>query len=265
MIIIFLLAVFIAAGLQQNAYAATKKVKMIDDKNITYYKSGLVKKVNYYGTVGVYKYDKKGRITEIREYQDHSKEENLITVLSLKYTGKGKLKSIVKKDFEDGELLQKKKCKFSLTKEGRIKLLKCTTRYSGDFARFSWAYDSKGRVSKAVYKSYTDGEVDVLNKYTITRTKGAVRKIVGSFSNYGDESGYTATYKYQKKSGKVKKIIRALSNSSKGYQEIYKISYESRKVDKGLWSVIKTQQKDMMYLFAAPEGVSPMFFLIAMI
>ena len=263
MIIAIVMAIAVAfAFTQVRAEAATKTLKLVKDKNITYYKSGLIKTYHYADIyTGIYKYDEKGRVTEFRKYDGKKvKTSKLICVLNFEYDDQGKLANIYKYDYEDGEKGKQEKCIVKLDKKGRILKLKCKLCLADDYQVFAWSYDSKGRVKKNIFKAYYYEKVDTYAKRVIKRSsKGYLKKVTGNEVWGKDKMKYTNKYITKIKKGKVTNITM---KGKKNYAEFYKYKYKKMKVDKKLVKAVKAQQLDALYLQAATVTTSPQFALI---
>lgn len=264
-ILIAVLAIAVCmAFVPAKASAATKTMKLIKNKNITYYKNGLVKRITQYELyTGVYKYDDKGRITEFWQYDGKKdKKSKLMTVLRFEYNEKGKLQYVFRFDYDEGELYSQEKCGLKVGKKNRILKLRCKQHLSDDDVVYAWTYDSKGRVKKMICKAYAGKKVDVSKKHVLTRSsKGYLKKIVGKDKWGSDVSKFTNKFVTKRKSGTVSQITL---KGAKGYAEYHKFKYKKVKVDKKLVKAVKAQQMDMLYLEACSSAMSPAYFLVDM-
>ena len=260
---VFVIVMVVAVGFVFTAApvaAKSKKMNLIKDKNITYYKSGLVKSVSYYDTFFVkFKYDSKGKITVIKVYEGPYEPVGLEAVYKFKYS-KSKLKSIVRIFYQDGEAVSKENCELKVGKKNTIQKIKYYDQYSEADLILQCAYDSKGRVKKNIFKAYYYEKVDTYAKRVIKRSsKGYLKKVTGNEVWGKDKMKYINKYITKIKKGKVTNITM---KGKKNYAEFYKYKYKKMKVDKKLVKIVKAQQLDALYLQAATVTTSPQFALI---
>ena len=224
-----------------TASAASKRtVYLIKDKSISYYSNGLVKKIPGYA----FKYDKKGRVTVIRD-----KEKDCI--FKLKYTKKGKLKGVYLMRARD--LKYKNGVKFTkVSKKGRI--LKADLYGDECGATITWKYDSKKRVKKAVNRD-TDWGGDaysVTNEYRYSwSSKGNLTEIAHhkvAEDPFGEEPAVeddALTFATKRKSGRVTRIV---INKGEAGEMSKSFKYKKVKVKKQFVKKVKAQQKDLLYI-----------------
>lgn len=257
-IMAFVIVMVVAVGFVLTAAPASaksKKMNLIKDKNITYYKSGLVKSVVYYDiSVVKFKYDSKGKITVIKVYDGPFEPIGLREVFKFKYS-KSKLKSIVKITYQDGEIVSKEDCELKVGKKNTIKKIKYYDPYSEANLILQCAYDSKGRVKKILETvDYLDSEPDV-TKYVIKRnSKGYVKKLTEKWVTQGGSR--TSTLKTKIKSGKVTDITWNPGGMK------YKFKYQKKSIKKKYVKAVKAQQQEMLYLFIDWKFLSPPYYMI---
>ena len=186
-------------------YAASKKtLKLIKDRDIKYYSSGLAKQIDDGVVITKYKYDSKGRVKEVKKYNCDDGME-LENKYSFTYSKKGKLNKIVKRYYDNGKVVKKQKCGLKVGKNNRITQLSFIDRYGDYKVTLACKYDSKGRIKEfsEVNQSLEDGQTMVDNYYIERNSKGYITKSVQRL-NSGDD--YSFTYETKIKSGKATMI-----------------------------------------------------------
>ena len=246
LVMVFVIVMVVAVGFVLTATpasAASKKtLKLIKDKRITYYKTGLVKKIVEEfpegKTESTYKYNKAGRITSIVYCYDDRKETSEHYLF--KYTKKGKLKSISNVDRQTSYTY---KAKVKSDKKKKITTIKL---YSNEGFRSVVKYDSKGRIK--YYKRYAYDLPGVLN-YTITSkikwdSKGFIKRIDGDDTDEFNPGHITFHTKV--KSGLAKKIT-VTHGYNPEYTDTYTFKHAKKKIKKKYVKAVKAQQRNLLY------------------
>ena len=230
------IAVCFAFSAAPVSAASKKTVSLIKDKNITYYKTGLVKRIIDEDAVSEFKYDKAGRLTQVlySPYEDGI-QGDVDYGFELKYS-KGKLKKIYYLSGDSRDLVPSK-----IGKKNQI--LRMRTQFSEDTEQlFTWKYDSKSRIKKCTLKMYTNGEESLTQIYTAKRnSKGYIKKLYYSDS---DDEKYTIPFTTKTKKGKVTKITY---KTAEGHKETHKYKYAKKKINKKYVKAVKAQQLDLLY------------------
>ena len=245
-IMAFVIVMAVAVGFvftAAPASAASKKtLKLIKDKRITYYKTGLVKKiVEEYSdgkTESRYKYNKAGRITSMAYYYDDMKGASELYLF--KYTKKGKLKSI---SYVDKETSYTYKAKVKFDKKKKITTIKL---YSDEGVRNVVKYDSKGRIKYFRYYAY---DLPGVLNYTVTckikwDSKGFIKGIDGDDADEFNPGHITFHTKV--KSGLAKKIT-VTHGYNPEYTDTYTFKYAKKKIKKKYVKAVKAQQRNLLY------------------
>lgn len=242
--------------------AASKSIKLIKEDGWKYNKNGLIEKVMMYDIISVFKYDKKGNITKISRYFQHTKKKNLINEYKYKYDKKGKLKDVKFIYYTDGKVTQKNAGVFKLDKKKRIKQLRMETYGMAD-NMYKWFYNKDGQVKEVRICGYEAGRImDKVIMKVNRDSKGIVKacKMNGYFNLNGYKHKYTMkdTYKTKKKGGYVKKI-KIKTNNGDIEEHVY--SYKAKKVPSKYVEQVKAQQLDLLYMICtdAVYFVNPYF------
>lgn len=263
LMIIGIVMVAIAVGFVSTvapASAASKKtLKLIKGEGITYYKSGLVKRIftedaDYENSSEtIFKYDKAGRL--ISAVYHLNGEVEFSYRYDLKYNKKGKLKSVA---YDDGEKSYQYKVKIG-KKKG-------TTTYkwlSDNGPEYVLKYDSKGRIKYVKYYSYDSPGLPL---YTQTNkikwnSKGFMKRIDINDSEGGDFS--YITFRTKVKSGLAKKITAKFDGEDND-SKTYTFKYAKKKIKKKYVKAVKAQQKNLLYRDLSSYYVSMYDFVLLM-
>ena len=235
------------------AHAASKKsvylIRITDtDDPISYYDNGLLK--TYWHSY--YKYDSKGRMTEMKMFNTENvkkmKKKNLLSRFKFSYSKKGKLKKVIKIDYKNGKAVSKRKFSLKVGKKNRI--LKAKFRYKNDDPMsatvLGWEYNSKGQIKKSITKfKFTDLENKIIHLCYIDSyrwdSKG-YRKWTKSIEKKNGKKVSTTTYHYEYiiKSGEIKGIKAKDDGWASDYLS------KKKKVPAKYVKVIREQQKALV-------------------
>ena len=244
--------------------AASKSVKLIKEDGWKYNKNGLIEKTMMYDIISVFKYDKKGNITKVSRYFQHTKKKNHINDFKFKYDKKGKLKEVKFVYYTEGKVTQKSVGTFKLDKKKRLTQLRIET-YGMSDREYKWKYNKKGQVKELRWIGYEAGRMMDKVIMKVSRKSGGIVTATNT-SGYYDVNDHKYdftmkdTYKTKKKGGYIKKIKVKTSN---GDMEEHVYSYKAKKIPSKYVKQVKAQQLDLCYLMFTDgwNFVNPYFYL----